>query len=237
MPIKTDFPMLPFLDPALDPLHPIHHVPEIEEDPYLPLSKRDRQQLEREMLDKALAEYTPPHVPRSWETDPKRATVHRQIMALELYPSLIPGSLNEELIPPRGKDGTYAPKTGAKTRFSEDSKDFRQFASTKLHLGYNRFHASHGDPRWESNEDPGIPPGDICWLMEYSLRECNTIRRQIAHALGLFPAVTDITNPFYDEEMAYKYERRLLARCCRRNTRCIRPSHIEIFTSNKMVLP
>jgi len=225
----------PFLDPAEDPNHPLNRVYKIKEDPYLPLGKRERRQLEREAYEEALANYTPAHVIRSYETDPERAATYALIMSLELYPSRPSGEL-VDLNPPRSPNGSFRPKSKSR---GDDERDFRDFAHKRLHVNYNRIHASHGDPRWPSAERPDIAPDEVCWIMEYSMRECNTTRRQLAHALGLFPAVIDPTNQFYDEEMFIRYNegRRLLCRCRRRNTSCIRPSHIEIFTASKLVLP
>lgn len=235
MPRKDQGVPYPFLNPALDPNHPLNRVYEFKEDPYLPLSIRERQRLEREAFEEALSTYTIPHVIRSYETDPERASVYARILGLILPPSQSNESILKDLNPPRDKNGSFSPKRHMKLL---DNQDFRQFAYTRLHVAYNRIHASQGDPRWPSDESL-VNPDEVCWIMEYSLRECNTTRRQLAYALGLFPAVIDETNPFYDEEMYIQYNegRRLLCRCRRRNTFCIRPSHIEIFTASKMVLP
>lgn len=213
---RYGFPILPHLDPKFNPDHPVNHQPKIEDDPYLPLGKRNRQRLEAEALEKALESYSPPHVLRSWEVDTKRNEQRQRILSLTLPPKM--GSNIDDLL------GHRPP----------EALDFRQMAATRLHLGYNRFHAFGTLP---DEDDPTVPPEDICWIMEYTENECNTIRRKLAHAIGEFPAVTDKETSAYNYELAFRYERRLYARCRRRNKRCIRPSHIEIFTSSFDVLP
>lgn len=239
MPSKNRFPILPYLDPSLDPDHPSNKLPQIKEDPHLPYGKRERKRLEQEALEKALEEYTPPHVTRSWETDVFRADQRKKILALILHPKAV---VDTDELRFRNPQDSSLSRALSKALYDptrdEDHTDFRRFAHQRLHLGYNRFHASHGEPDFPSEEeDPAIPPEDICWIMEYTENECNIIRRKIANALGIFPAATDPDNQFYDEDIAWRYDRRLYARCRRRNKRCIRPSHIEIFTSQFQVLP
>lgn len=238
MPIKTSFPPLPYLDPKYVSDHPANRMPEIKEDPYLPLSKREKARLEKEALEKAMAEWSPPHVLRSWETDVARADQRARILSLVLHPKepqfydLTPKNPYDSSLSRNADHLLYDPAR------DDGKNDFRQFAHKRLHLGYHRFHASHGEPLLPSEEnDPNIPPEEICWIMEYTLNECNIIRRQIAHAMGLFPAAVDPENQFYDEEVAWRYERRLYCRCRRRNKQCVRPSHIEIFTSQLQLLP
>lgn len=239
MPAKNRFPILPYLDPKLNPDHPENNPPEIKEDPWLPFSKRERTRLEKEVLAQAMENYSPPHVPRSWETDAYRAEQRKNLLEMVLLPKNLDDFA--DLVPKNPYDSSVSRKISRSLYVPNDEKtrrDFRQFAAKRLHLGYNRFHASHGDPNVPSEEaDPALPPEEICWIMEYTYNECNNIRRQIAQVLGIFPAVTDPSNQFYDEEIAWRYERRLYARCRRRNQHCIRPSHIEIFTSSFKVLP
>lgn len=239
MPYKNEMPLYPFLDPALDPNHPSHKLPEIVEDPYLPLGARQKKRLQQIALERALAEYQPPHVPRSWETDPGRKGQRDKILRLTLSPSLPKQGLYNDLVPRHPQDSSVSKgeRRSRRDEIDEEHVDFRRFAEQILHLGYNRFHASYGDPLFPSDEDPSIPEKDICWIMEYTYPECNTIRRQLAHAIGAFPAVADPENLFFDDEIASRYAQRLRARCRRRNTSCIRPSHIEIFTSSGITLP
>lgn len=215
---RNGFPILPYLDPQFNPNHPLNNPPHIEEDPYLPMSKQQRQRLEKEAMERALRDYLPPHVPRSWEHDSSRAYKRAQILSLTLPPK--DSRSYSDLLPHRHMP---VPDT-----------DFRRFASIYLHLNYHRFHAFGEDAH-----EVDIPedPNDICWIMEYTETECNAIRRKLAFALGEFPAVIDPKLTIYNEEIASRYHRRLYSRCRRRERRCIRPSHIEIFTSSFDVLP
>lgn len=239
MPIKTDFPVYPFLDPELDPNHPIHNMPPIEEDKFIPLGARERKQLEKAALERALEDYTPPHVRRSWETDHNRDTKRNQILRLVL-PLSAPVNRFDHMADRHPNDSSVS-KRLSRMLYDEssdlDHRDFRQFAYSKLRLGYNRFHASYGDPLWPSDEPDDIPPGEVCWIMEYTYRECNTIRRKLANFMGLFPDVIDPENPFYDPELAWRYDQRLRVRCRRKTQHCIRPSHIEVFTASGIALP
>lgn len=237
MPYKTDFPPFPYLDPEFNPDHPIHHMSPLKEDPYLPLSPREKKKLEREALEHAIANWIPPHVPRSWETDTDRAVARQEIMRMTLSPKWV--EEDELLLPKSANDSSPSRKLNRQMQEVDQSRtSFRRFAARRLHLGYNRFHASHGEPELPSEEfDPDIAETDICWIMEYTVNECNTIRRKIGLLIGEFPAVADEFNPAYDAEIAWRYERRLYCRCRRRNKRCVRPSHIEVFTSTGDVLP
>ena len=242
MPRKSQWPTLPYLDPEFTPDHPANNPPRIPQDKYLPMGKRELQRLERSALDEAIQRWTPPHVPRLWEVDSHRAAIRQKIFSLYLSPKLPEYS---DLIPEKSHDSS-ASRRGP---VSPDPTDFRDFAHKSLSLGFYRFHASHGDPNLPSEEvsmqqygpdDPAhdaFPPEDICWIMEYSNNECNVIRRKLAQAMGEFPAVIDEESPLYDPEIAWRYEHRLYCRCRRRNKQCIRPSHIEIFTSSFDVLP
>lgn len=244
----TGFPILPFLDPDFDANHPIHHIKPIPEDPYAPLTKSQKKRILAAQLDQAMSEYTPPHVVRSWEANKFRAEKHWEILALKLS--------DDEY----ERDGLPTPLARAREDFErrensndssatrrlilqdnplelEDSEDFRRFAVHILRLGYHRFHLSTNDD-FEPSADPvDTPEPDICWIMEYTEGECSTIRRQLSHLIGLYPATTDETIEAYDDEIASRYYRRLKSRCRRRNTRCIRPSHIEIFTQCGRILP
>ena len=215
--------VLPYMDPQFNPDHPLNHLPPIVEDPALPLNKRERERLSRERFQTAMNSYVPNHVLRSWENDDFRKERREHILRLVLPPKMSNGfdDLNPKTASPSGNP-------------LDPELDFRRFAVMPLHLGYNRFHAFGTEP----GEDEILEdPDDICWIMEYTFRECNTIRRKIAFALGEFPAVIDQNNSLYDPELAWRYDRRLYCRCRRRNTYCIRPSHIEIFTSSFEILP
>lgn len=225
MPVKTGFPPLPYLDPQLNPDHPDNKPIIIDEDPYLPLGKRERNRRMKIAREAALETYEPPHVLRSWETHAFRAAQRRMIFGLILPPKTVHDY--EDLLP----------NPNRRSQPNEEQTDFRAFAVHNLHLGYNRFHASQGEPHVPSEETDVVPPEDVCWIMEYTYTECNNIRRQLAYAIGEYPAVTDQENPSYIEDIAWRYDRRLYCRCRRRNKRCIRPSHIEIFTSLGHVLP
>lgn len=235
MPYKTNFPLLPFLDPRYDTNHPQNHIKPIVEDPYLPLKPLERQKLQREAMKEALANYTPSHVPRSWETDSFRANRHQEILAFVLHPR--PANLNYRPNNPRDSSLSRLTNSPYDPNSDQDLIDFRRFAEKRLHLGYWRFHPSTEPQDDEIGDPPETAPEEICWIMEYRPTECNTIRRQIALALGLFPASIDPENQFYNEEMEYSYNRRLLTRCRRRHKFCVRPSHIEIFTSSGLLLP
>lgn len=240
---------LPFLDPKLNPDHPINHLPPLPEDPYLPYGKRERARLLNQQLESALASYVPPHVVRSFETDKYRADQYSAIMDLRLGPKFPSGGPVDKPSLHSLKDRypndqhlresiTSLIKASPYDSHAEfERTDFRQFAVVRLHLGYHRFHLSTDPEGDEIGDLPSIHPDEVCWIMEYTETECSTIRRQIAHALGLYPAVADEESSAYDEEIAYRYDRRLKARCRRRNTRCIRPAHIELFTQCGRLLP
>jgi len=246
MPIKSYQPILPYLDPQFDSTHPSHSLPPIEEDPLLPLGKTRRAKLEKERLDQAIASYSPPHVLRSWETNADRAKKYDELMAMSL--------------PDRPNDLIYRPSNlhdSSATRFRPTSEresqefspfDFRRFAEVYLHLGYWRIHSA-SDPTptipftpamyspHEFQDPTATPPGDICWILEYTDSECRTIRRKLAAVLGLYPAVTDETNQMYDNEQAWRYENRMRCRCRLLTSRCIRPSHLEIFVPTGHTIP
>lgn len=225
MPSKSAI-VLPYLDPEFSPTHPANNPPVIEEDKYLPLSKRRRAQLEQEALAEALQEWTPPHVLRLYETDAERARRRTNILSLHLSPKLPELS---DLIPQNKHDSSLS-----RTLSTSDPTDFRNFAHDYLHLGFHRVHAFGTLPE---EDDTSVPPEEICWIMEYTTSECNVIRRRLAWAMGEFPAVIDQDSPLYDGEVAWRYERRLYCRCRRRTQSCIRPSHVEIFTSTGPILP
>lgn len=247
MPTKG-FLTIPFLDPKLDPNHPIHRMPPLKEDPHAPLGKRQRARILKEQLEEAIASYTPPHVPRSWEVDSFRSNRYHEVMALELsddeydrdgLPSLLTQARLDFAERSSEKDSS------ASRRFTVDHNpyetpehnDFRRFAMHELHLGYHRFHLSTHPTPGEIGDSVDTPPEEVCWIMEYTDHECMIIRRKIALILGVYPAATDPTIDAYDEEIAWRYERRLHTRCRRRSTRCIRPSHIEIFTPGGQIVP
>lgn len=231
--------ILPHLDPKFNPSHPFHSQPPIDEDPYFPLSPSQRKRLERRRLEEALAEWDPPHVTRSYENDSVRATRRLEILRLDLSPR---PKNTKDLIPSSPNDSSLSRRASQDFVLSADETDFRTFAVERLHLGYHRLHHSNDascptEFVLETLDDPDIPPEDICWILEYTENECNIIRRKLAGGLGLFPAVIDPKNPIHDPEIAWRYDRRLYARCRRKSKRCIRPSHIEIFTSTFAVLP
>jgi hypothetical protein len=230
MPYKTSFPPLPYLDPEFNPDHPLNQPIKIKDDPHLPYGKRQLRRMEKEARAEALAKWQPPHVPRSYDTDPDRAETRREVLSLTLSPR-----------PPldfRPRPSDYRYLSDDSPNLLPGSLDFRRFAYERLHLGPHRIHASHNEPHLPSEElDPALPPEEYCWILEYTYNEANTIRRRLAHFMGLYPAVTDPDNPFYSEELAWRYDRRLYCRCRRRNRLCIRPSHIEIFTSTLDLLP
>jgi hypothetical protein len=225
MPYKSDRSPLPFLDPKLNPTHPLNNPPSIDEYPHLPLGKRLRRQMEQEAIEKALASWSPDHVRRSWEADPTQAEQYRRILSYSL---------------------------------DNGERNFRKFAVMNLRLGYDRFHLSttpaetllqiNNNSKYvdteaqrlnasETPDPPDLPEPEVCWIMEYSLNECNIIRRKLALAMGLFPAVADPDSPEFDDDLQWAYDRRLYTRCHRLHKRCIRPSHIEIFASNHQILP
>lgn len=246
---NTGFPTLPFLDPAFDPNHPAHGLPPLPEDPHAPLGKRQRARLLREQLEVALASYSHPHVVRSWEMDKYREGRYHEVMALELPDqSYEEGGVPTLLTTAREAfSARENPRDSSATRrFSVDHNpyetaehhDFRRFALHELHLGYHRFHPSTDPAAGEIGDDPDtVHPDEVCWIMEYTPNECTTIRRQIAHILGLYPAAADPESTAYDEEIAWRYYRRLKTRCRRRSIRCVRPSHIEIFTPCGHIMP
>lgn len=231
MPYKNHFPILPFLDPQFDPNHPANHVPEIVEDPYAPLSDRQRKQLQEEKLEEALLDYQPSHVLRSWETNTFRAERRKEILSFTLPHR--PSNLVYRIKDPKFHS-VAQPQFDINT---ESYTDFRRFAERTLHLGYWRFHPSTEPQDDEPPEQPDLPPEEICWIMEYRLTECNTIRRKIANMIGAFPAAMDPTNQLFDEEIEWRYRRRLFVRCHRWNKRCVRPSHIVVSTYNNILLP
>lgn len=240
VPYKNHTPPIPFLDPALDPNHPLNNPPTIPEDPYLPLRKRERLRREQAAVEEALRLYTPPHVLRSWEVDDYRAEWRRDILNLQLSPRPV------DLVYRHGKpgaDGLDHKRSINQPNFHpavDDHTDFRRFAEKRLHLGYWRFHHSTDSSEPNETRDPvDTPPDLVCWIMEYTLPECNTIRRQLANAMGIFPAAIDKQTSLYNEDLDYRYGygRRLLCRCQRWNKRCIRPSHIIVTTFNNILLP
>lgn len=236
---KNRFPLLPYLDPQWNPDHPLNHIPPIREDPYLPLSAREKRRIREAQEEEAMKDYEPSHVLRSYEADDYRKAQHDKLISMVLHPKALVDlddirfrNPNDSSLSKRVSKSLYDPER------DKDNTDFRQFLTKRLHLGYNRFHATHGEPYFPSEEQVvPIAPEDICWIMEYTEGECNRVRRKIALLMGLFPAAVDEDSPLYVEEIAWRYERRLYARCRRRNKRCIRPGHIEIFTSSFDVLP
>src|SRR3954453_16556025 len=86
MPYKSAFPILPFLDPALDPDHPARGITLPPEDPYLPLKKSEKRRIFKELTEQAIANYEPKHVVRSYEADSTRRETHDFILGLRLIP-------------------------------------------------------------------------------------------------------------------------------------------------------
>lgn len=242
--------MLPFLDPQFDPNHPIHSLPPIQEDPYAPLSKRVRKQILEKQLNDALTAYVTPHVIRSWEVDKWREIRRNEILTMKLswgdygrdgLPSPIKISRDAFLARYNLKDSSATRRTSSPYDSHRDPEhdDFRQFAVANLHLGYHRFHPStvHDPETDELLDSVDIAEPEICWIMEYTEHESMIIRRQLARLIGIYPAAVDQETDAYDEEIAFRYDKRLKVRCRRRTKRCIRPSHLEIFASNGQVLP
>lgn len=245
MPYKNYNPLLPFLDPEFDPNHPIHGIALPPDDPYLPRSKSETRRLLKAATEEAIQNYSPSHVLRSYEIDTFRKDQYDAIMALRLGPKWPSDAARERVESrPSGKI-VYLTESvrEAQSPWSESDDpyrtDFRQFAVRRLHLNYLRFHESTDEEEEpDASRDPvDTPEPDVCWIMEYTETECNNIRRALAHALGLYPAATDNTTSAYNEEIAWRYERRLKSRCRRRNKKCIRPSHIELFTQCGRLLP
>lgn len=240
--------ILPYLDPEYDPNHPIHRLPPLSEDPHAPLGKRERKRLLDLQLQSALDSYTPPHVIRAWEVDAFRGKRHDEVLALRLSHG---DYTKDGLLSPIGQsrrqfEQRYSLHDSSASRRGQspyepsedpDHNDFRQFAVSALHLGYHRFHPSTSPEDSEIGDPLTTPPDEVCWIMEYTIHECTVIRRQIAHILGLYPAVMDKDTDAYDDDVAWKYERRLHARCRRFNKRCIRPAHITIFTASGSSIP
>jgi len=232
MPTKSPI-ILPFLDPQFNPDHPANNPPKIENDKYLPYGKRELKKMEKAALDEAIQSWTPPHVLRLYETDVERARTRSTILALHLSPR-IPDFA--DLIPANKHDSSHS-----RALSTEDPTDFRNFAHTFLHLGFHRFHIYGTDPdeaeSLSSDTQDSHDPSGVCWIAEYTEGECNIIRRTIAFAMGEFPSVLDPDSSLYDYEIAFRYERRLYCRCRQRDRKCVRPSHIEIFTSTGQLLP
>lgn len=249
MPRKTGLAyLLPFEDPELAVDHPSKGLPPIPEDPYAPLGKRERNRLEKIQMEEALKNWTPAHVVQSWEVDAARKKKHDEVLKFKLswgdydkdgLPSPILTSREEfeRRWCPQDSSSSRRAQSPYNAEFDPDHDDFRQFAVHTLHLGYHRFHPSTDPWPGEKEEEEGIQEDQICWIMEYTERECAIIRRQIAQIIGVFPAVTDKETTAYDDDMAFRYERRMLTRCCRLNKKCIRPSHIRIFTPSGTVIP
>lgn len=235
MPSKSGFPPLPYLDPEFNPTHPDNlPVPDLSEpnDYYSNLGKRElpKQVLakrEKEWRRQALEDWQPPHVQRSWETNIAISDRREQILAMELTPRVQWD--HEDLVPQNPSISKKISQAAYDPEKDPDRKDFRRFLNQALNLGYHRFHH-------EYYNEP-TPEPDVCWIMEYTPGECNIIRRKLAWLIGEFPAVVDEDNDLYNEELAYRYDRRLYAHCRRGNRMCIRPSHIEILTSQRKPLP
>lgn len=237
--------ILPYASPFYIPDHPYNHIPsfEMEEDPYYATprrrTEREQRKLQRQWLEKAMSDWTPPHAIRSWETNDEIAERRRWILSLQLsprprldYEPLNRANPNDSSISKRIAQELYRPEK------DKDRTDFRRFANRALHLGYHRFHASHGEPNLPSEEtDPAISEEDICWVMEYSINECAIVRRKIAEMMGLYPETVDPNNFNYDEDTAEDYRHKLYVRCRRRNKKCIRPSHIILFGSDFKDIP
>lgn len=232
--------LLPFEDPDFVPEHPIHHQKPIEQDPYDPLRKGELKRLEAEQLQKDLENWQIPHVVQSWEVDALRAKKHKEVLSFQLNNGTVDQALalrqSQEQFELRTSKNDSSATRGSRSPHDPnkdvDHTDFRQFAVHSLRLGYHRFHLST-----EEEPDPNIPEPDICWIMEYTEHECNIIRRQIARIIGVYPAVTDSETKAYDYEIAFRYDRRMQARCCMGNKRCVRPSHIRIVTTGGRLIP
>lgn len=234
---------LPYLNPKYNPDHP-YNLPapdfSVEDDYYRRLggnterSVKEQARLEKEWRKQMLDEWIPPHVPRSWETDARIAERRAHILALTLSPRV---KYDHEALVPKNPSISKTIADIAYNPADDPNKtDFRRFANRILHLGYHRFHAHVGEPLY-GTEEHNVPEEDICWVMEYTPGECNIIRRKIATMMGEFPAVVDPDNDLYNEDLAYMYERRLYVRCRRLYKVCVRPSHVQIFTSQFKVLP
>lgn len=239
MPVKNRFPVLPYMDPDFDKNHPLNHLPPIPEDPLFPMTPREKERLEREQAERAMLDYKPSHVLRSYESDDEVEAQRTRILGFVLHPKAV---VDLDDLRFRSPNDSSLSKAISKQLYDPsrdvEHTDFRQFLVKSYHLGYNRFHATHGESNFPSEEDdPDIDPEHICWIMEYTEGECNIVRRKLAKLMGEFPASVDLKNSLYDEEVAWRYERRLYVRCRRRNKRCIRPSHIEVFTSAFRTLP
>lgn len=245
---------LPFLDPQFVPDHPANHIPSdirsTEQKKWLvDLTPAQRKRREKEWLKEAMDEWNPPHVPRAWEVSPEVAERYFQTLALTLPPR--PQHQFEDLLLENPRDSSISRRISEESynpANDPDQQDFRRFMNQHYHLGYHRFHASHGDPNLPSEEisaNDEFPPEDICWIMEYTEVECAIIRRQLARRIGLFPAVIDKRTEVFNEDIAERYGlngkgeygTRLYVRCRRRNKRCLRPEHLIIFASNFQDLP
>ena len=240
---------LPYLHPKFTPDHPENQIPDfrVDDGGYWgeprERTERERKKLQKEWLEKAMDEWNPPHVVRSWELDVEIAERRQGILKLVLSPRVIhPFERLPEYDENRFKS-TLSKEISESlslndTELEEGKRNFRQFAHKTLHLGYHRFHASHGEPNIPSEEeDPNISPEEICWIMEYTENECNIIRRKIASLMGLYPAAMDENSPGYNVIEHGLWENRVYARCRRRNKKCIRPEHIILFGSNFQDIP
>lgn len=203
---------LPYLDPAHNPSHPYNQTP-----PPRPLD--DFEQVAGQSLSK-LAD-------KQWEND-----WYEQQMAVWTPPHVL-RSWETDTERARRRAIILSMVLHPKERPviddpEEHRVDFRMFAKRNLKVAYERIHVS---------EETVETPDDLCWILEYSEPECNLSRRKIAKMLGEFPAVIDPENAMYDEYMVELYKRRLYCRCTKKNKLCIRPSHVEIFTSQLLLLP
>lgn len=251
MPRKLEI-LLPFLDPRYVSEHPANHIPtdirnEDQKKWLVDLTPAQQRREQKKWLDTAMEEWNPPHVLRSWESDPEIAERYIQATTLILPPRT--RHPFEDLMVENPKDSSLSriiSKESYNPSNDPNNTDFRHFMHMHFHVGYHRFHATHGEPNLPSEEtDPNVPPEDICWIMEYTEIECSIIRRKLAWRMGLFPAVIDPRTDVFDEAIADRYGvnrdetwgRRLYVRCRRRNKRCLRPTHLQIFASNFQDLP
>ena len=245
MPSKNHNVPMPHLDPEFVPEHPANNLPDFSmiEGEYhgeaRPRTDSERSRAEKEWIKEQMTSWEPPHVIRSWESYDYRKERRETIMSLRLPPRII--HEYEDLNRTSAFDSSISKQIAAdlyNPMNDPEQLDFRRFANINLRLGYHRFHASTGDPNVPSEElDPNIPESEICWLMEYTEGECNIIRRKIAHKIGEFPAAIDENSPLYNQELAWRYDRRLYVRCRRKNKKCVRPSHIVLFGSNFQDVP